>query len=176
MGQSNDVVENSPLDISEIQEDSTNLESSLDTNKASKGFKIEQMPAQWTALTDISQGEGEFAIQEYCDSDVPSLSFYQEEDDWWFTSFSGQEGLTWKVLTFEGAVHDNFGSELISGYFVLESQNILPSDTISFSWPTNQKMCQFEDLGMPNQYFVSDKNLDNYSRFEANCDDYFEEP
>ncbi len=141
-----------------------------------KAFQIEDMPDKWIALTDISNGEGEFAIEKYCDAGTPELMFYKNDSDWEFSCSWGQDGDSWKIDHFEGQVTDNFGSELIKGYFILKNQLVFPSDTITFSWQTENKMCQFADLSMSSEYFVSEKNSSFYSVKEEDCDDFFEEP
>lgn len=141
-----------------------------------KAFQIEDMPDKWIALTDISNGEGEFAIEKYCDAGTPELRFYQNEKYWNFSCSWGQDDDSWQIEHFEGQVTDNFGSELIKGYFVLKNQLAFPSDTINFSWQTGNKMCQFTDLSMSSEYFVSEKNSSFYSIKEEDCDDFFAVP
>ena len=160
--------------IDELNADtSDSLANSNESDEINKteNFSIEEMPSNWTALTDVTGGEGEFAIQKSCYGGIPFLSFHHEIGHWWLTYFSGIHEFTWEIVSFQGQITDNFGSELIKGVIILENQNTLPSDTINFSWTTGQKMCQFNELNMANEYFVSTTNKSHYAIIEAECED-----
>lgn len=136
---------------------------------------IEDIPHSWILLSD-EDGDGEdLIINKWCEAETQNFSLESGKGEEWEIYLGyGHEGETCSITFFEAFENEDEGDRVISGTFRFKASYDESVRFVDFWWNEDDKIGNFNGLGMGSEWFVPEEHKGQYTLVEEDCEGLWE--